>query len=50
MHLLLFLLHFFKKKFSEIINFRWPQWAAKNKHELFLAALVFGGCSVDRRK
>jgi hypothetical protein len=50
MNLLLFFAFFFKKQFSEIINFWQPQWAAENKHELFSAALVFGGCSIDSRK
>jgi hypothetical protein len=37
MNVLLFFA-FFLKKISKIINFRRPQWAAENKHELFSAA------------
>jgi hypothetical protein len=34
---------FLQKEFSEIINFRRPTKAAKNKHDIFSLAIVFGG-------
>jgi hypothetical protein len=38
-------LHFFKKNFSENVNFRRPTETAKNKRLLFSAAVVFGGAA-----
>jgi hypothetical protein len=36
--------------FSEIINFRRPQWAAENKEYYFRQAFIFGGQRISRRK